>query len=345
MESAHAQRKNEHLSLAEKDFALSHQDHPFDQVRLIPTTLPEMSTQEIHVAPVNLGLKFDWPFYIEAMTGGSQRSTAINASFARLAKRFNLAMATGSMSIMFKDKTAKDSFAVLRKENPDGFLMANLSANTNYKRAQEAVNFINANALEIHVNAAQELIMQEGDRKLYWLETLAELTTRLNVPVIVKEVGFGMSKETIAQLEQVGIKWINVSGTGGTNFAQIEDQRNHELNFTDLHSWGLTTPESLLEAHFKRPTTHLIASGGITSPLDVVKAGVLGAQAVGVAGYFLHVLIKEGEKGLEKELTRWQTELPRIMTLVETTDWADLYLVDHVFSSDLLAYANQRHLI
>ena len=137
-----------------------------------------------------------------------------------------------------------------------------------------------ADALEIHLNPAQELIMKEGDREFYWLEALAGLVSRLHIPVIVKEVGFGMSQQTISQWEQVGVRWINVAGTGGNNFARIEDRRNHELDLSDLVNWGLSTPESLLEAQQKSPSTHLIASGGITCPLDVIKAGVLGLSLI-----------------------------------------------------------------
>ncbi|MEK1439844.1 type 2 isopentenyl-diphosphate Delta-isomerase [Limosilactobacillus fermentum] len=345
MESAHAQRKNEHLSLAEKDFVLNHQVHPFDQVRLIPNALPEMAVKEVKLKPAGLALPFEWPFYIEAMTGGSQRTTAVNASLARLAKQFNLAMATGSMSVMFNDEAAKKSFAVLREENPDGFLMANLGAGADFKKARQVINFIDADALEIHLNPAQELIMKEGDREFYWLEALAGLVSRFHIPVIVKEVGFGMSQQTISQLEQIGVRWINVAGTGGTNFARIEDRRNHELDLSDLVNWGLSTPESLLEAQQKSPSTHLIASGGITCPLDVIKAGVLGAKAVGVAGYFLHLLIKEGEEGLAKELHRWQVELPRLMTLVGVRNWDDLYLVDYLLSPELESFTRQRGLV
>ena len=187
--------------------------------------------------------------------------------------------------------------------------------------------------------------MKVGDREFYWLEALAGLVSRLHIPVIVKEVGFGMSQQTISQLEQIGVRWINVAGTGGTNFARIEDRRNHELDLSDLVNWGLSTPESLLEAQQKSPSTHLIASGGITCPLDVIKAGVLGAKAVGVAGYFLHLLIKEGEEGLAKELHRWQVELPRLMTLVGVRNWDDLYLVDYLLSPELESFTRQRGLV
>lgn len=342
MESAHAHRKNEHLSLAEKQYTSTHASDVFAGIRLLPTSLPEMAVSDVDVAPHCLGWDWQWPFYIEAMTGGSQATQKVNAALARQARDHQLAMATGSMSIIFKDPAARDSFTVVRREHPDGFLLANLGAGASLAEAEEAVALIDANALELHLNAAQETVMAEGDREFYWADHLATIITSLPVPVIVKEVGFGMSAQTIRQLEALGARFINPSGRGGTNFARIEDRRNHESDFTALADWGLTTPESLLEARARDPRTRILASGGVTSPLAVIKAGVLGADAVGVAGYFLHQLIQNGAVGLDATLTHWQTELPRLFPLVGAKSWADLARVDHLLSPALESYWRQR---
>ena len=152
-----------------------------------------------------------------------------------------------------------------------------------------------------------------------------------------------MSRTTINRLQEAGVKLINVSGRGGTNFAMIENRRNHQLDMADLDDWGQTTPESLLEARNADAT--IIASGGITCPLDVIKAGVLGARAVGVAGYFLNLLIRAGEPALDQVLTDWQTELPRLMTLVGAQHFTDLNRVDFVLTGPLYEYAQQRGLV
>lgn len=342
MESAHAHRKNEHLSLAEKQYEESHAHDIFSAVRLLPTSLPEMAVEDVDVRPKRLGWDWQWPFYVEAMTGGSQPATKVNAALARQARDHRLAMATGSMSIIFKDPSAKQSFQVVRQENPDGFIMANLGPSATLAQAEAAVSLIDANALEIHLNAAQEVVMAEGDREFYWADHLAKIIAVLPVPVIVKEVGFGMSAATIRQLEALGAHFINPSGRGGTNFAKIEDQRNHHNDFSTLFDWGLTTPESLLEAKNRRRQTRILASGGVTSPLAVLKAGALGADAVGVAGFFLHQLIKNGEIGLDATLTQWQTELPRLFPLVGAKDWTALQQVPTLFSPDLESYWRQR---
>lgn len=345
MESRHAQRKNEHLSLAAKYYDQVHR-HYFDQVRLIHDSLPEMTTDEVNFQ-VQLAddLTINCPFYIEAMTGGSDQALKINRQLAQLAHKHQLAMATGSLSILKKDPAAAASFAVIREENPDGIVFANLSASANVEQAQAAIDLLQANALELHINAAQELIMPEGDRDFNWLDNIQYLVGELDIPVIVKEVGFGMSKTTIAKLQTHDVHLINVSGRGGTNFAAIENRRNHDIDFTSLLDWGQTTPESLLEAHsIRRGRTEIIASGGITTPLDVIKAGVLGARAVGVAGYFLNILQHEGYDALDQKLTEWQVIVKRLLALLGCRSFADLSRVEYVLGTDLLSYARQRHL-
>ncbi len=344
MESQQAHRKDEHLSLATATYQRAHQHHYFDQVRLIHNALPEIAVKDVdhHVQLVD-SLQLEWPFYLEAMTGGSNQAAKINRTLAQLASKHHLAMATGSLSVALKEPATQSSFTVVRDENPDGIVIANLGADAGLDKARAAIDILGANALELHLNAAQELVMPEGDRDFHWLNNIANLVEKLDIPVIVKEVGFGMSQATIERLQKAGVKVINVSGRGGTNFAMIEDRRNHQLDLDDLATWGQATPESLLEARGSKAT--IIASGGITCPLDVVKAGALGAQAVGVAGYFLNILIRDSATALDEVLTEWQTELPRLLTLLGCHSFRDLQKVPFVLMGDLYSYAQQRHLI
>ena len=230
MESQQAHRKNEHLSLATATYQRAHQHHYFDQVRLIHDALPEMAVKDVdHHVQLADNLRLEWPFYLEAMTGGSNQAAKINRILARLARKHHLAMATGSLSVALKEPATQASFTVVREENPDGIVIANLGADASLANAKAAIKILGANALELHLNAAQELVMPEGDRDFHWLDNIAKLVDQLDVPVIVKEVGFGMSKATIDRLHNAGAQLINVSGRGGTNFAMIEDRRNHEL--------------------------------------------------------------------------------------------------------------------
>lgn len=345
MSSQDAMRKNEHLALAEKLYHQDHQVDPFDEVQLIPNALPE-STVDCQSLETQIGdhISLNRPFYIEAMTGGSNRAGKINAELATIAQHCQLAMATGSMSIIFKDPASPSSFKTIRRHNPNGIVFANLSAKATVDQAAQAIKLVHAQALEIHLNAAQELVMPEGGRQFHWLANIKELAARF--PVIVKEVGFGMNKENVAQLQSIGVQAINISGRGGTNFAAIENLRNYQNNLSCFANWGLTTPQSLLEANASKEEGHtLIASGGVASPLDVIKAGVLGADAVGVAGYFLHEYIKQGPQHLEKTIDNWSVAIERGIALCGCEHFRDLRHCQYVLSPALYSYAKQRNLL
>lgn len=346
MESRQAQRKNEHLSLATKYYDHAHVDHPFDAVRLIHTALPEAAVSDVDLSvEMAPGVTLAAPFYIEAMTGGSDQAKEINRQLSQLAAKYHLAMATGSVSVALREPRYRDSFRVVRTTNPGGTVIANLSASTSVEQAQAAIDLLSADAIELHLNAAQELVMPEGDRNFYWRNNIKRLVQDLDVPVIVKEVGFGMCQGDVVKLTNVGAAAINISGRGGTNFAMIENRRNNRQDFSEIAGWGQTTPEALLEAHAAKVNTPIIASGGITSPLDVVKAGALGARAVGVAGYFLNVLVKEGYDALDQTINEWLTALPRLMTLLGAKQFTALQNTKYVLSRDLYDYARQRKLI
>ncbi|QIL50844.1 type 2 isopentenyl-diphosphate Delta-isomerase [Weissella coleopterorum] len=346
MESEHAHRKDEHLALAEAEFKKNPPISSLNQVRLIHRSLPETNVQHVDLRIQDTALNWDYPFYIEAMTGGSYKTGEINEQLATVAKTTGLAMAVGSQSIALKDFDAIPSFEIARKANPDGFLIANIGAGHTAYEAQRVINMIGANALEVHVNVAQEIVMAEGDRDFHWLESIGEIITTSSVPVIIKEVGFGMDQQTILQLEQLGAKYINVGGRSGTNFAVIEDRRNRtdtpKNSHHYLYDWGQTTAESLLEA--QSSSAHIMATGGISSPLDVVKAQVLGAKAVGVAGYFLHDLLSFGPEHLIETIQLWQAHLPKLYALVGASQQSDLTAVPYVLNSELSNYAQQRNL-
>ena len=199
----HQHRKDEHLSLAYKYWKEERNQTlglTFSDVRIIPNTLPELSTEKVELSSKVFGQDFEFPFYIEAMTGGGERADKINQTLAESAKNQHLAMAVGSQSIALKFPELAAGFKEVRKIHSSGFLFANLGAGHSLENAKRAVEMIEANALEIHVNTAQELPMDEGDREFYWLENINEIASQLEVPVIVKEVGFGISQKTFKEL-------------------------------------------------------------------------------------------------------------------------------------------------
>ncbi|MDF7637100.1 type 2 isopentenyl-diphosphate Delta-isomerase [Leuconostocaceae bacterium ESL0958] len=339
MANLQSQRKNEHLSLATKfwrDGSNQQVGPGFEAVRLIPGPLTDMSVAEADPSLLLFGQHFDWPFYIEAMTGGSAQGKAVNEALAKVAAETNLAMAVGSQSAALKDPTLADSYQVVRKQHPTGFLIANLGADHPIDHVRAAVDMIEANAIELHVNLGQELSMAEGDRAFFWLENLNNVIAKAPVPVIIKEVGFGMGPALLQQLAALEPAAINIGGGNGTSFHQIEQRRDRQKTAPlDLTQYGLSTVESLLAAEKANLTTPVIATGGIQSINDVLTALVLGAKTSSVAGYFLKVLMTDGPNALTQEILSWQAALPKLMTLCGAQTLADLPQQDRIYSPAL----------
>lgn len=340
--SRHAHRKDEHLSLAEK-FYTPEATSQFDQLRFVHQSLPEMALADVDLTTTVGPLTLPVPLLIEAMTGGSPRTGKVNAQLGRIAAATHLAVASGSQSIALQDESAIATFTPLRENNPDGIVFANIGAGHTVAQAQRAVDMLAANALELHVNAAQELVMPEGDRNFDWLNGIGETVAALDVPVIVKEVGFGMARETLQRLAGVGVQYVDLGGRGGTNFIDIENFRRPQKELDYLDGWGQSTVESLLEARAV-PQLTTIATGGVRNPLDTAKALALGANLVGAAGQVLHSLIKTDEATTTAMLLNWQTGLRTIMTLLGVRDLAELQQQKLVYSAELVAYAQQRQL-
>lgn len=171
--------------------------------------------------------------------------------------------------------------------NPEGMIFSNVGADVPVEKALEAVELLEAQALQIHVNSPQELVMPEGNREFVtWLDNIASIVSRVSVPVIIKEVGFGMSKELMHDLQQIGVKYVDVSGKGGTNFVDIENERRANKDMDYLSSWGQSTVESLLETTAYQSEISVFASGGLRTPLDAIKSLALGAKATGMSRPF-----------------------------------------------------------
>jgi isopentenyl-diphosphate Delta-isomerase len=254
------------------------------------------------------------PILINAMTGGAQETESINRELAIVAREKGLAMAVGSQMSALKNNEVASSYQVVRRENPNGIVFANLGSEATVDQALRAVDMIEANALQIHLNVMQELIMPEGDRSFVgMLDRIAAIVNRIHVPVIVKEVGFGILRDNAKQLQSIGVRILDVSGSGGTNFAAIENARRPAA-MQWLDDWGTPTSIALLEVMSVYPQGAVIASGGITNALEAAKALTLGASAVGMAGAFLKVLRTEGADALHRFADELEQGLILIMT-------------------------------
>lgn len=350
-------RKDAHLALADAQYN-PRANSGFDSVRFMPNALPQVALDEVDssvrvfaedascACSASANPAFLWcsPLYINAMTGGSSNAQKINAQLARVAAKTVVAIASGSLSAALQNDALTDTFSVIRSENPRGFVMANVSAGTSQSDAMRAVDMLQANALQVHLNAAQELVMPEGDRDFRnWLKNIEQIVRsceRMRVPVVVKETGCGMTARDVLRLRDVGVRSVDVSGRGGTNFVTIENARRSHGGYDYLADWGLTTVESLMDIRkceaLKANPVEIFASGGVRTPLDVVRALALGASAVGVAGEFLHTLMHEGEDALTQQISDWQEQIRVIMALLGCKSVADLRDKTEFVHSDCL---------
>lgn len=342
MVSIQSHRKDEHLSLAKK-FHKEKSHAGFEKIRFIPNSIPEIKFTDVDISTTIGPLKLTVPFYIEAMTGGSDYTCKINQQLSDIAKKLELAMAVGSESVAIREPQLEKTFAVIKKNNPNGIKIANLSANATILDVAKAIEMIDADAIELHVNVAQEVVMPEGDRTFNWLTNIKKIVEHFSLPVIVKEVGFGMSHESIQQLKELGVQYVNLGGKGGTNFVQIENFRRPNKEMDYLEDWGLTTVETLFESQ-KVSDMHYIAAGGITSPLEVVKALYLGANAVGIASAILSSLIDKGPEKTEIMLSEWIYGVKAIFVMLGVKNIPELRKSKIVVSADLQNYLQQRKL-
>ncbi|WP_197035435.1 type 2 isopentenyl-diphosphate Delta-isomerase [Paenibacillus sp. UNC451MF] len=309
----------------------------FADIKLIHNCLPETSTSLISLQTIIGELNLSSPIIINAMTGGAQETEEINRELAIAARESGLAMAVGSQMSALKNPEVASSYRIVREMNPDGIVFGNLGSEATLEQALRAVEMLRADALQIHLNVMQELIMPEGDRDFQgMLERISTIVAHVGVPVIVKEVGFGMARESIDALCGAGVSVIDVGGYGGTNFAAIENMRR-SLPMEWLNEWGCTTATALVEAvatTSNRTHVSLIGSGGIRSSLEACKALILGASAVGIAGAFLKTLRSEGTSALVAQIDEMLNEMKLVMTALGAPTVEDLHRVPVVITGE-----------
>ncbi|WP_317851893.1 type 2 isopentenyl-diphosphate Delta-isomerase [Planococcus sp. 4-30] len=314
----------------------------FDDIRFVHQALPDSAVADISIKPITGDLNLKSPVFINAMTGGGGRDTEqLNGLLARVARETGVAMAVGSQMAALKDSSERQSYAIVRKQNPEGILFANLGSEATVQQAAEAVEMIEANALQIHLNVVQELTMPEGDRDFRGaLERIQAIAEHLSVPVIIKETGFGISREAAEKLKDTGISAIDVSGFGGTNFALIENERRRR-KLAYFEDWGIPTAAAIVEVKsvFKKT---VLASGGIQDAQDMIKAFLLGADAVGLAGSFLKIAIQDGETQLIHDIEALYEDLAMIMTALGAENLTELQKCPAVITGELAQYLGAR---
>ena len=307
-------RKKDHirLALADKTTLTSLDAYAIDY-----NSVPRFGLDNLDTSTTICNKKWQFPFFINAITAGGEECNKINQDFMEVSKACGIEFFPGSYSPALKDKNDEAAY-------PKGYSI-NLGLDKDPNLILDAIEKTKAQYIQLHTNPLQEIVMPEGDHNFEsWLSTLIEVSKKSPIPVILKETGFGMNEETIKLAIDLNLAAVDVSGMGGTNFARIENGRREDKS-TYLENIGYTTAESLEFAAPYRDKIDIIASGGIRNPLDVVKCLALGAKAVGVSKTFLEILVNGGKEALIDEIEKWKKELKFLMILMNAKNIDELY--------------------
>jgi isopentenyl-diphosphate delta-isomerase len=289
-------RKQDHISINLNKDVQSKIKSGFERIEFVHNALPNLDYLEIDIKTTFLGKTLEAPLIISSMTGGTDHAKIINQRLASAAQEAGIGIALGSMRVLLENSEILHTFSI-RDIAPDILLMANIGAvqlnyGTTAKDCQRLVDLIKADALILHLNVLQELVQPEGNKN--WkniLLKIKEVVEYLSVPVIVKEVGYGISQKVAQELIDIGIAVIDIGGSGGTSWSQVESYRaKNQIQKRIAESfinWGIPTLDSLLMVRSISNEIPVIASGGIKSGIDGAKAIRMGANIFALAQSFL----------------------------------------------------------
>jgi isopentenyl-diphosphate delta-isomerase len=326
-------RKADHLRIClDEDVQCAEVTHGLERYQFNHCCLPELDRSEINLATTFLGKKLDAPLLISSMTGGTELAKTINLRLAQVAQEYKIAMGVGSQRIAVENPQVASTFTV-RSHAPNILLLANLGAvQLNYTYGLEeclrVIDLLEADALILHLNPLQECVQTKGDTNFRdLLVKIAGLCQQLPVPVIVKEVGNGISAVMAERLIEAGVAAIDVAGAGGTSWARVEseratDARQRRLGQT-FADWGIPTAECITTIRAVAPQIPLIASGGLRNGLEAAKAIALGADLVGMAWPFLQAA-HESEAALYELVDILIAELTTVLFCTGNATLADL---------------------
>jgi isopentenyl-diphosphate Delta-isomerase len=301
-------RKKEHLEIClDTERVTSSLGTGLEGYRFVHNALPELDIDAIDLSTIFLSKRLSAPIFISSMTGGFDLARKVNRHLAAAAQELGLAMGVGSQRVAIEEPSAAGTFQV-RDVAPDILLFGNLGAvQLNYgytvEHCRRAVAMIGADGLILHLNVLQEAVQPEGNRNFKGLgEKIAAVCRDLDVPVIAKEVGNGISVDVALRLARTGVKAIDVAGRGGTSWSAVEAQRaakrggHPDITFAN---WGIPTEEALVQVRRALPDIALIASGGIRTGLDIAKSIALGADIAAFGQPLLAAALESSGKVVE----------------------------------------------
>jgi len=335
-------RKARHLEICtDADrYAVENGSTMFDDVRLIHRSLPELNADEVDMSAEFLGFPVALPCFISSMTGGSAEAFKANKDLALVAQHARIPVGTGSIRVLFREPEVIDHFR-LKALAPDVPVFANIGGvqlrTANHDPLVELIRRLEVDAIAVHLNPGQELSQPEGDRDFRGvLDGIARLCEQSPVPVIVKETGFGIGPDEARLLIGAGAHYVDVAGSGGTNWMTVEGYRlpDTERKVTDeFAGWGL--PTAAILAATRSMGGSILASGGLRTGMDVVKSIALGAVAAGLALPFIRAVTTAGVDGGIAFVERLRTVLLNAMVLTGSRTVADLRNVPTVLSPQL----------
>ena len=298
-------RKNDHIRInLEEDVSFAGVTNGLERVRFVHQALPELDLEKIDTSTVLFGHRLSFPLLIASMTGGSTQAGAINRTLAEAAQHAGIGMGLGSGRVILEHPETAETFQV-RQVAPDILLMANFGAvQLNYGYGVDAcrrlVEMTEADGLYLHLNPLQEALQPEGDTRFGGLLGKIEAVCRgLTVPVVVKEVGWGLSVRTARMLIDAGVAALDVAGAGGTSWSQVELHRQEDPYAREVaasfRNWGIPTAEAIKTVRDVDATIPVIASGGLATGIDIGKCLALGANAATLAGVLLRAAAQSPE--------------------------------------------------
>ena len=281
-------RKLEHLLICENyDVEFRNKTTGFEDIELIHNVLPEIDKNDIDLSTEVFGKKLNSPLFITAITGGHPKAKEVNRQLAVAAENHGIALGVGSQRAACEHPELEDTYTVVRENAPDCLLVGNIGA-PQLNLANRAVEILDADILAIHLNPLQESIQPEGylDARGY-TDLISQITDTVDIPVLAKETGCGISAESAKTLVDAGIDFIDIEGAGGTSWAAVETYRADDRYLGEIFwDWGIPTAISTVEVT-QTVNVPVISSGGIRTGLEAAKAIALGADAVGMALPFL----------------------------------------------------------
>lgn len=290
-------RKVDHIRInLENDVQFPRLTTGLERYRFLHQALPELSLDDIDTTSSLFGKRLSAPLLISSMTGGTEIAAEINRNLARAAQKHSIAMGLGSQRAAIEDSALAGSYYI-RDIAPDILLFANvgavqLSYGYGLEQCRKAIDMVSADALILHFNVLQEAVQPEGDINFSGLLRKVEtICSRVSVPVIAKEVGWGFSEAAARDLADAGVSAIDVAGSGGTSWSEVEFHRAptsfHARVARSFADWGIPTAEAIQYARRAAPDLPIIASGGLRDGIDIAKCLALGADVAGLAGPFL----------------------------------------------------------